>query len=254
MKNNKSKKKYLLTAGLGLGAVATIVPLTLTATSCSTSESFDYKAIIGRNVKWTDKEDKKHGGTLIKVDGNKIWVDKFDGTNITSSNIEEFTLPLESDDFSYDGDKSMSKEEVVAELTDVKTETIAFVDVAYTSTKTAIESFIEGETNEEAKSIANDMLTIFIDKMTTLTVGKMDEIIEELNQNNSLKKLDEIINYYGNTFVWSRDEFFTKYNELFKIVNEQSQQSVSRILGNVVDICGVWQGFTNVLSTLKISK
>ena len=82
----------------------------------------------------------------------------------------------------------------------------------------------------------------------------MDEIIEELNQNNSLKKLDEIINYYGNTFVWSRDEFFTKYNELFKIVNEQSQQSVSRILSNVVDICGVWKGFTNVLSTLKISK
>ena len=252
MKNNKSKKKYLLTAGLGLGAVATIVPLTLTATSCSTSESFDYKAIIGRNVKWTDKEDKKHEGTLIKVDGNKIWIDKFDGTNITSSNIEEFTLPLESDDFSYDEDKSMSKQEVVAELTKINVDSIQHLEAAYTPIKESIKSFIDGQ-KEGVQSIGKDMLVIF-DKMTTLTSKKIDDAIMGLKENNSLKKLDELINYYTDTVVLSREDFFVKYNEMLKNISEESKPTASLILGSVIDICGVRKGFTNVVSTLKISK
>ena len=150
MKNSKSKKKFLLTLGLGLGAVATVVPIALSATSCSTDESSKYKELNGRNVKWTDKESTEQKGTLVKVDGGKIWIDKFGvwtEPKSTTSNIHEFALPLGDSFAATESDISATKDEVAASLNTLKITLLVALEEQYKTTEELIKTFVEGNDN-----------------------------------------------------------------------------------------------------------
>lgn len=97
------------------------------------------------------------------------------------------------------------------------------------------------------------MLAIFKEKMTTITLSKIDEAISDVS-NNSLKKLNELISYYVDTFVWTREDFFAKYNEFIKKVAEESKDKASKILSDISDISIEMKVFFNTSSTLRISK
>lgn len=255
-------KKFLLGLSLCLGGIATVVPLTLTSCSMnkqpisierpsdSTSESSKYKEFIGRNVKWTDREGNEYYGTLIKVQNNKIWIDTFfDPSNKELIGIKEFALPLELNNFFVDPDEILPKDKVIALLEKSK---LSFPINYIMEVESPLNRYLSNEKNENGKSIANEMLTIFKTKMTTFTAEKLEEAILHLSSNDSLDKLRELINYYVDTFVWAREEFFYKLLNLIEIPTTETE-AILEIPKGITEIATYLHNFSTEFSKIKYS-
>ena len=207
----KAIKNILLTLSTGLAITGISVPMVTVATSCSSERNDDrieLTKILGKYVFWTTGENYTNGGLLVKVEDKKIWMDAL-GIDGYDATLIAHELPLVASTFTIYPNIYITQKQIIASFEKIK-KSLWSIDSSLILKKLQI--FTEQQVQKEAKIMLQEITEIFKSDMMGWTVEKMDEVVDDVAKNNSLKKWSNLTSYYLNSFVWGREKVFEKIN------------------------------------------